>query len=109
MFKELKYVFYLLVIFLFIFFISKYYFSDQNKKKSYRSFKSIDQNIEKHLTNLPILKSDTENIIDYVENNTDHCGLENIPRTKTFSALRVTSTWSMQQVCSKIVTNMWRI
>ena len=71
MFKELKYVFYLLVIFLFIFFISKYYFSDQNKKKSYRLFKSIDQNIEKHLTNLPILKSDTEDIIDYVENNTD--------------------------------------
>ena len=68
MFKELKYVFYLLVIFLFIFFISKYYFSDQNKKKSYRSFKSIDQNIEKHLTNLPILKSDTEDIIEYVEN-----------------------------------------
>ena len=71
MFKELKYLFYLLVIFLFIFFISKYYFSDQNKKKSYRSIKSIDQNIEKYLTNLPILKSDTEDIIDYVENNTD--------------------------------------
>ena len=71
MFKELKYVFYLLVIFLFIFFISKYYFSDQNKKRSYRSFKSIDQNVEKHLTNLPILKSDTDDIIDYVENNID--------------------------------------
>ena len=71
MFKELKYVFYLLVIFLFIFFISKYYFSEQNKKKSYRSLKSIDQNVEKHLTNLPILKSDTEDIIDYVENNID--------------------------------------
>ena len=71
MFKELKYVFYLIVIFLFFFFISKYYFSDQNKKKSYRSFKFIDQNIEKHLTNLPILKSDTEDIIDYVENKTD--------------------------------------
>ena len=71
MFKELKYLFYLLVIFLFIFFISKYYFSDQNKKKSYKLSKSIGQNIEKHLTNLPILKSDTEDIIDYVENNTD--------------------------------------
>ena len=69
MFKELKYVFYLLVIFLFIFFTSKYYFSDQNKKKSYRSLKSIDQDIEKHLSNLPILKSDTEDIIDYAENN----------------------------------------
>tara|TARA_Y100000588_G_C13832870_1_gene744409 strand:+ start:388 stop:654 length:267 start_codon:yes stop_codon:yes gene_type:complete len=71
MFKELKYVFYLIVIFLFIFFISKYYFSDQNKKKSYRSYKFIDQNVEKHLTNLPILKSDTEDIIEYVENNID--------------------------------------
>jgi len=71
MFKELKYVFYLIVIFLFIFFISKYYFSDENKKKSYRSFKSIDQNIEKYLTNLPILESDTENIITYVENKTN--------------------------------------
>ncbi len=71
MFKELKYVFYLLVIFLFIFFIAKYYFSDLNKKNSYRSLKSIDLNIENHLTNLPILKSDTEEIIDYVENSTD--------------------------------------
>ena len=71
MFKELKYVFYLLVIFLFLFFVSKHYFSDQNKKKSYRSFKSIDQNIEKHLTNLPILKSDTEDIIDFVETYKD--------------------------------------
>ena len=71
MFKELKYVFYIAIIFLFIFFISKYYFSEQNKKKSYRSLNSIDQNIEKHLTNLPILKSDTDDIIDYVENNTD--------------------------------------
>jgi hypothetical protein len=71
MFKELKYVFYLFVIFLSFFLISKYYFSDQNKKKSYRSFKSIDHNIEKHLINSPILKSDTEDIIDYAENNTD--------------------------------------
>ena len=45
---------------------------NQNKKKLYRSFKSIDQNIEKHLTNLPILKSDTEDIIDYVENNKNY-------------------------------------
>ena len=71
MFKELKYLFYLLVIFLFIFFISKYYFSDQNKKKSYRSLNSIDQNIEKHSTNLQILKSDTEDIIDFVETYKD--------------------------------------
>ena len=85
MFKELKYVFYLLVIFLFIFFISKYYFSDQNKKKSYRCLNSIDQNIEKHSTNLQILKSDTEDIIDYVENNTDQNKMYSNIRAKLHS------------------------
>ena len=68
MFKELKYVFYLLVIFLFIFFISKYYFSDQNKKKSYRSFQSIDKKNAAFASNLSILESDTVNIIEYVDN-----------------------------------------
>ena len=49
MFKELKYLFYLLIIFLFIFFISKYYFSDQNKKKSYRSLASLDKKINEYV------------------------------------------------------------
>ena len=69
--KELKYFLYIFTIFGFLIFVGNYYFSDQNKKKSYRSLNSIDQNIEKHSTNLQILKSDTEDIIDYVENNTD--------------------------------------
>ena len=69
MIKELKYVLYLLVIFLFIFFTSKYYFSDENKKKSYRSFQSIDKKNAIFVSNLSILESDTENIIEYIENN----------------------------------------
>ena len=68
MFKELKYAFYLLVIFLFIFFISKYYFSDQNKKKSYRSLNTLDKKINEYAKNIPLLKSDTNNIVEYVEN-----------------------------------------
>ena len=69
MLKELKYVVYLFVIFFFIFFTAKYYFSDENKKKSYRSFQSIDKKNATFASNLYTLESDTENIIEYVENN----------------------------------------
>ena len=69
MIKELKYVVYLFVIFFFIFFTAKYYFSDENKKKSYRSFQLIDKKNAAFVLNLSILESDTENIIEYVENN----------------------------------------
>ena len=69
MLKELKYFFYILTIFIFIFFIGRYYFSDQNKKNIYRSLNKMDQNIEKLNEKLHILKSDTENIIEYVEND----------------------------------------
>ena len=71
MLKELKYVFYLFTIFFFIFFITKYYFSNENIKKTYRSFNSIDKKIENYAVNLSTLKSDTENIVEYVENNID--------------------------------------
>ena len=69
MLKELKYFFFILIIFIFIFFIGRYYFSDQNKKNIYRSINKMDKNIEKLSENLHILKSDTENIIEYVEND----------------------------------------
>jgi len=69
MLKELKYFFYILIIFIFIFFIGRYYFSDQNKKIIYRSINKMDKNIDKLSKNLHILKSDTKNIIEYVEND----------------------------------------
>ena len=69
MLKELKYFFSILIIFIFIFFIGRYYFSDQNKKIIYRSINKMDKNIEKLSKNLHILKSDTKNIIEYVEND----------------------------------------
>ena len=71
MIKELKYVVYLLVFFFFIFFTVKYYFSDDNEKNSYRSFQSIDKKNAAFIADLSILESDTENIIEYVENNLD--------------------------------------
>jgi hypothetical protein len=68
MIRELKYVFYLIVIFLFIFFTSKYYFSDENQKNSYRSFQSLNIKIENYTSNIILLKNNTEHIIEYVDN-----------------------------------------
>ena len=68
MFKELKNVFYIIVIFIFIFFVTNYYFSDKHKKKSYRSLVNLDKKIDIYAKNLPLLKNDTNNIVEYVEN-----------------------------------------
>ena len=68
MIKELKYFLYAITIIFFIFFILNYYFSDENKKNSYRSTKVFDNKIIKYSKTLQILESDTENIVEYVEN-----------------------------------------
>jgi len=70
MIKEIKYLIFILIIFLFIFFIGKYYFSDSHKKKSYRSFSNINDKIQIYSKTLPILSDDTHNIIEYVDNST---------------------------------------
>ena len=67
MLKEIKYLFFIVIIILFLFFTGKYYFSNENIKNSYRSHKNIDQKIKDYSKNLPLLKNDTENIIEYVK------------------------------------------
>ena len=67
MIKEIKYLLFTLIIILFIFFSGKYYFSETNKKNSYRSLNTIDQKIDIFAEKLPILEDDTKNIIEYVE------------------------------------------
>ena len=67
MIKELKYLFFLLVIFFFIFFSVRFYFSDENIKNSYRSTSLLDKKIKETENNLVLLKNDTENIIEFVE------------------------------------------
>tara|TARA_Y100000996_G_scaffold397515_1_gene364624 strand:+ start:364 stop:621 length:258 start_codon:yes stop_codon:yes gene_type:complete len=69
MIKELKYFFFIIVSILFIFFTIKYYFSESNYKKSYRSISNIDNKISKIEKDLVLLKSDTDEIIEYVETN----------------------------------------
>jgi|TARA_A200000159_G_scaffold41901_1_gene38502 spermidine synthase len=67
MLKEIKYLVFIVIISIFIFFTGKYYFSDENIKNSYRSYKNIDEKVKIYSKNLPLLKNDTENIIEYVK------------------------------------------
>ena len=67
MIKELKYLIYAICIFIFIVLIGRYYFSDENKKKSFRSLSNIDKKLEIYAKKLPILENDTKNIIEYIE------------------------------------------
>ena len=66
MWKEVKYVIFIVVISSFLFFTVKYYFSDENIKKSYRSYNSVDERIKIYSLKLPILENDTNDIIEYV-------------------------------------------
>ena len=67
MLKEFRYLIFTIITTLFFFFVGKYYFSDTNKKNSYRSFNNIEKRIELYSNQLPILESDTKDIIQYVE------------------------------------------
>ena len=67
MLKEIKYLIFIIIISLFIFFTGRYYFSDENIKKSYRSHKNINERILIYSKDLPVLENNTREIIEYVK------------------------------------------
>ena len=67
MLKEIRYLIFIIIIGLFFFFTGRYYFSDENLKKSYRSYKNIDEKIKVYSKDLPLLENDTQNVIEYVK------------------------------------------
>ena len=67
MLKEIKYLIFVFIICIFLFLTGKYYFSDSNKKNSYRSLNTIDEKIIIFTEKLPVLEDDTKNIIEYAE------------------------------------------
>ena len=71
MLKEIKYLIYIFIIFFFFFFTLRFYFSEENKKNYFRQLSNIDKKIKINEENIITLKSDTENIIEYVESNNE--------------------------------------
>ena len=70
MIKEIKYLFYLAVLAIFIFLVINYYFSDYYEKKSNRKISNFLDKFNSKNIDLPLIKSDTKNIIEY-KNNSD--------------------------------------
>ena len=64
MFKEIKYLIFVSIILLFLFLTGRYYFSDINKKNSFRSLTKIDEKINIYVKNLPLLENDTKNVMN---------------------------------------------
>ena len=65
MLKKIKNTFFFITFFIFIFLVTKHYFSEQNiifTNKSRSSYELISNN---NSDNLPVLKNDTDNIIVY--------------------------------------------
>ena len=69
MLKEIKYFIYFLFIILFFFFSLKFYISNENKKKTFRNLTSIDRDIVINETELPVITNDTDNIVNYLNND----------------------------------------
>ena len=69
MIKEIKYLFYLVVLSIFIFLVINYYFSDYYEKKSNRKISNFLDNFNSQNIDLPFIKSDTKNIIEYKINS----------------------------------------
>ena len=70
MFKKIKYLIFIFIIILFLILTGKYYFSDTNKKNSFRSLNEINKKIDVYSKKIPILEDDTKNIIEYVDQST---------------------------------------
>tara|TARA_B100001765_G_C19315673_1_gene255061 strand:- start:168 stop:431 length:264 start_codon:yes stop_codon:yes gene_type:complete len=65
MIKKTKNIFYLLLFFAFIISTTSFYFSEQNIKETNKSRSIYSVNLNNYIQNLPLLKNDTNNIIEY--------------------------------------------
>ena len=70
MIKEIKYFIYIFTIILF-FLTIKFYLSETNIKNTYRSINYKDENININDLDLKVLKNNTVDIIEYVDNQLD--------------------------------------
>ena len=71
MIKELKYLLFIFIVSLFIFLTLKYYFSNENKKNSYRLSKQVNKKIKIFSQDLVLLADNTNGVVEYVEKTID--------------------------------------
>ena len=64
--NRIKNSFFLIIFFVFIFLISKHYFSEQNIIFTNQSRSSYETSLEYNKNDLPVLRNDTNNILVYV-------------------------------------------
>ena len=67
MLKEARNVVYLLTIFFAIFFVTKFYLSENNIERSNRVILQHQKELANKFSDLPIIKSDTNDIIEYTD------------------------------------------
>ena len=65
MLKKIKNIFYLVSFFIFIFLTTSFYFSDQNVRLTNKSRFIYPTKLKNITQNLPLLKNDTSDIIEY--------------------------------------------
>jgi len=70
MLKEARNVVYLLTIFFAIFFVTKFYLSENNIERSNNVILQHQKEVANKFSDLPIIKSDTSDIIDPKTTNT---------------------------------------
>ena len=64
--KNIKKIFYLVSFFIFIILITRFYFSDQNIRETNKSRSLYSVKLNNNTQNLPLLRNDTNNIIEYI-------------------------------------------
>ena len=67
MLKKIKNIFYLVSFFIFIILTTRFYFSDQNIRETNKSRSLYSVKLNNNTQNLPLLKNDTNNIIEYID------------------------------------------
>ena len=65
MYKKIKNTLILTIFFVFLFFITRYYFSDQNVILMNKSRSTYSLMLSENTIDLPLLINDTKNIIDF--------------------------------------------
>ena len=65
MLSKITKIIYILSLFIFIFFTSNFYFSEHNVKKINKSRSLYINNSEHNLKNIPLLRNDTKDIVEY--------------------------------------------